>query len=247
MVCSAHPNMFRVLEFLREQNYSKRFGLYVIIPDIQSYVRLASQKGMLGLIGDKFKSLRLINKAETMIQTGISTLSLDPHRLLKTYLDVEVSSFAKSFPLNAKLKSVFVHEILTELMISFEMKEFARDYVAFAQDRIHVIPGFVTRNFPRFLDFMKESEIPLNEVVVLTPFNKVGFQMNPSKQECENALSGAGNVNVIAMSLLAGGYLSLVSAVNYLKSIPRVNSCVIGVSTESHARETFATLKSSLD
>ncbi|MGI0081628.1 MAG: hypothetical protein ACRECH_18665 [Nitrososphaerales archaeon] len=37
------------LNFMKDENYSREFGVYLIVPDGQSYVRLASEKGMLGL------------------------------------------------------------------------------------------------------------------------------------------------------------------------------------------------------
>jgi hypothetical protein len=52
-----------------------------------------------------------------------------------------------------------------------------------------------------------------------TPFNKVGFLMNPSRTECEKASADLSEPTVIAMSILAAGYLKPKEAINYLQSL----------------------------
>jgi hypothetical protein len=243
LVCSAHPVMKDALNYMREENYSKDFGIYLIVPDAQSYVRRASEKGVLGLLNETFGKLSLKGKAKAVVGGGLSALTSDPTKMMKTYLEAEVSLFSKSLPKNARVKSVFLHELLTELIISFKMRNLVEEYIDFMNESLNAMPGFVTRNFPRFVDFALSAEIPMQDIVVMTPFNKVGFQMNPSKGDCEQALFNHPSLNVIAMSVLASGYVSLASALEYIKSLNSQISCVVGVSTEEHARETFPQLR----
>jgi hypothetical protein len=86
LVCSAHPNMKRSLDFMRKENYSRSFGVYLIVPDAQSYVRLASEKGMVGLFNETFGKLSLKGKAKAVVGGGLSTLTSDPVKMIKTYL-----------------------------------------------------------------------------------------------------------------------------------------------------------------
>lgn len=246
LVCSTHPNMERALSYMREEGYSRDFGIYLIVPDAQSYVRLASEKGVLGLFSEVFRKLSFKERAKVVVRGGISALTSDPAQMLKNYLDAEVSIFAKSIPKNAKIKSVILHELLTELIISFKIKGLAREYIDYVKCSLNSMPGFVTRNFARFVDFLPQTNFSMRDVVVLTPFNKVGFQMNPSREACEKSLSEVGDSRIIAMSILAAGYLSLDQATEYLKQLPRKVSCVAGVSTESHAKKTFSYLQEQL-
>jgi hypothetical protein len=246
LVCSAHPSMKGTLDYMRVENYSKDFGVYLIVPDAQSYVRLASEKGMLGLLNETFGKLSLKGKAQALVGGGLSALTSDPTRMMKTYLDAEVSLFSKSLPKNAMMKSVFLHELLTELIVSFDMKNLAEEYVDFMKGSLGLVPGFVTRNFARFVSFASSAEIPMQDIVVLAPFNKVGFQMNPSREACERHLINHPALKVIAMSILAGGYCNVDEAIDYLSQLRGDISCVVGVSTEEHAAETFSKLKLSL-
>jgi len=62
--------------------------------------------------------------------------------------------------------------------------------------------------------------------------------MNPSREECENAISEYQG-EIIAMSILAGGFLKVKEAYQYLNALPKINNMVIGVSTIEHAKNTF--------
>lgn len=66
--------------------------------------------------------------------------------------------------------------------------------------------------------------------------------MNPSKLGCEKTLAEIPESNVIAMSILAAGYLRIPEAIEYVHSLPNLKGIVVGVSRESHARETFRLL-----
>lgn len=246
LVCSAHPKVKGALDYMREENYPKDFGIYLIVPDAQSYVRLASERGMLGLLNETFGKLNLKGKAKAVVGGGLSALTSNPTRMMKTYLAAEVSLFSKSFPKNARMKSVFLHELLTELIISFRMKNLMEEYIDFVKGSLNVVPGFVTRNFARFVDFASSINVSMQDIVVLAPFNKAGFQMNPTRQECEMKLANLNEANVIAMSILASGYLSLQEALDYIYKLPRPLSCVVGVSSEAHAKETFSYMGSHL-
>jgi hypothetical protein len=243
LVCSAHPMMKGALNYMRDSNYSKDFGIYLIVPDAQSYVRQASERGMLGLLNETFGKLSLTGKAKAVVGGSLSVLASDPTKIMKTYLDAEVSLFSKSLPKNARLKSLFLHELLTELIVSFDMKGLAEEYVDFVKESLGIIPGYVTRNFARFVDFASSTGISMRDIVVLTPLNKVGFQMNPTRQDCEQSLIYHPDLSVIAMSVLAGGYCSVEESIRYLLHLKRDVSCVVGVSTEEHAVETFTKFK----
>lgn len=246
LVCSVHPNMANALRHLRDRHYEKAFGINLIVPDIQYYVRRASEKGTLGLVTEALGGLSPRGKATAFIGSGLSVLSASPTGLMTSFVSAQMSQFEKFIPARARVKSVFLHELLTELMVSFNMKELAQAYIGFVKDTLGVCPGFVTRNFARFVDFALEAGLSDTEILVMTPFNKVGFQMNPSRDECEAALRRIGKIKVVAMSVLAAGFIDLNEAITYLANFPRIESVVVGCTTSEQARETFSSLQSRL-
>jgi hypothetical protein len=82
----------------------------------------------------------------------------------------------------------------------------------------------------------------MSEITIAASFNKVGFQMNPSQKDCENALLSVSCAEIIALSILASGYLKPSEAINYLRTLPNLKGVVAGVSKERHAEETFKLL-----
>jgi hypothetical protein len=133
------------------------------------------------------------------------------------------------------------------LAVSFKLKELLTSFMEHVQENYGVKPGFVTRNFAKFVEFAKDLGTPWEQFVIMAPFNKVGFQMNPAKESCERQLSTVHGGEVIAMSLLAAGYLHLDEAVEYVKSLSNLSGATVGVSSQEHAEETFTQLRTLLD
>jgi len=71
--------------------------------------------------------------------------------------------------------------------------------------------------------------------------------MVPSKIECEKALADIPEPVVLAISILAAGYLNPSEAISYVATLPGVKGVAVGVSKEKHARETFRLLKEKLN
>jgi hypothetical protein len=62
-------------------------------------------------------------------------------------------------------------------------------------------------------------------------------------RDWHEALREFGDANVIAMSILASGFLTLRDSLEYLREHPEIKSFVVGVSTQEHAMETFPEMR----
>jgi hypothetical protein len=117
---------------------------------------------------------------------------------------------------------------------------------AFAQhirEKYHVSPGFVTYNLVKFVELFRKAGLTMEDLVIMTPFNSIGYQMSPSRQSCETCLSALPQSNLIAMSIMAGGYLKLDEAIDYISSLPNVSGVAVGVSSKEHSHNTFTRLR----
>jgi hypothetical protein len=238
--------MYDALRLMKEKPQSPNISLYPLLPYAQTYARIATEKGVLGLAEEILSKLSWRAKATVIAGGGLSLATMDPAHVLKTYVDAELDIMFGNAPKNATLRSVFLHEILTDLATSFHATELISSYASHIMSKYHVKPGFATRNFTRFVAFAKEIGLRLDDIVILTPFNKVGFQMNPSREACEKTLSELDGGHVIAMSILASGYLNLPEALQYVKGLHGIKSYVVGTSTQTHAKETFSQMKTVL-
>jgi hypothetical protein len=241
---STHPTNEKILRTLREKNLPKQpFNIYPLLPYAEGYVRLANQVGMGGIFQHFISDLSLIGKVKMLLKGGISALTFDPIRFLKFYVDVEVDRYLRIKPKNAVLGSVLLHEVVTDLALAFGLTDLLSEYDKHIRRRYNVKPGYATRNFARFVKFFRESNLPLENIIIMAPFNKIGFQMPPSREECEKALSSLRMPDVLAVSLLAGGLLTLDDATEYLQSLPNLSGAVVGVSSIQHAQATFQKLR----
>jgi len=100
-------------------------------------------------------------------------------------------------------------------------------------------------NFAYLVNKFREWDIDLSKIIIAAPFNKIGFQMSPSRIECEKALQ-VPECDVIAISILAAGYLELPEAVEYIGGLSNIKGVVVGVLKERHACETFRFLQKKL-
>ena len=141
--------------------------------------------------------------------------------------------------------SILLHEVVTDMALALNMEWLIRTHIEFMQGR-GIKPGFETRNFAYLVGKFEEWRIDFRKVVIAAPFNPLGFQMCPSRAECEAALARIPEAEVIAFSILAAGYLKLPEAIEYVASLTDLNGLAVGVSKEHHARETFKLLREKL-
>ncbi len=213
--------------------------LYAIAPYAYEYVRKATVAGGVSGLAKSLASQMIFSRNIGVVALnapGILRFKLSP--LMRAYVAYELSRIKSAMGKNATLECFMLHEIITDMALALDMKQFCKDYISFLEKN-HVRAGFETRNFPILVNKFLDWDIDLNKLTLTSSFNKVGFQMCPSQLECEQALERASGAEVIAMSVLAAGYLKPVDAASYLSSLRGLSGIVIGVSKERQATETF--------
>jgi len=211
---------------------------YAIVPAAGDYVRLSSKLGTVGLV--KYVAGQIIksgNFAATINGTK-GVLLNDVNSLLKAYLGYEISRINHALNNGHKLYSLMLHELMTEMAIALDMDWIIRTHIEFLKDH-GIKPGLETRNFQCLVNKLSKWGINTSDIVITAPFNKLGYQMSPSKVECEQSLKSLPEAEVIAMSVLASGRLKLSEAQDYLNYIPELKGAVIGTSSREQAKETF--------
>jgi len=232
-----------IIEALRESGTVRNMELYAIVPYSYEYVRMATQTGGVSGLAKKIGKQIALSGNIRAILMGLKGIAFtDLEAILKTYITFEVSRIKSTAGKGTRLGSILLHEVMTEMALAFDLDWLFKSYIDFVT-KMGMNPGFETRNFAYLVRKFKEWHIDFRDCVIATPFNKAGFQMNPSKTECEEALSSIGVSKVVAMSVLAAGYIKPVDAFEYLRSLSNISGVVVGVSKESQARETFGLIR----
>ncbi len=239
---SVSETTLSILKEIRKTRKYENLELYAIVPYAYEYVRLATKVGGIPGLAKHMTAQVLRSMNLRAIGNGIKgVITMDPQAFMRTYVLHEISRIRSAAGNNTNLVSVILHEIITEMALAFDLDWFFKSYIEFLQKR-GVKPGFETRNFALLVNKFREWDIDFGEVSITSAFNKIGFQMNPSKADCEEALKKVNGADIIAMSILASGYLKPPEAIDYIKTLPNVTGIVVGVSKERHAKETFRLL-----
>lgn len=232
MVVSTHPTLKDLIYIIKtESDLIDKFQFYPILPYVQGYVLKINEMGMLNTLIDTLSPAGIVNKMKIITSGGLGMMKKDLSKLFRTFMDIELLQLR-----GTKINTVFLHDVITDLALALDMKQIFQTFQEHLYDNHKVNAGLVTKNFPMLVS--KLDKWNLDYKYIMTSFNKVGFQMNPSKQECENALNSYKG-NVIAMSILAGGFISLQDAYEYISTQPRIRNLVMGLSSIEHAKDTF--------
>ena len=229
-VVSTYPQLKDLIDIMKKDaELFEKIDFYLILPYAQGYVTKATEKGTVGAINDILSKVSTQKKIKILFDGSLGFLKKDFEKLFKTFVDIELYPFE-----NVRKKTIFLHDVLTDIAISLNMKSVIETFNEYVKDKYNAECGLVTKNFPLLITSLNDWELQIPKV--MTSFNSIGFQMNPSKEECEKYLKFFDNV--IAMNTLAGGFLNPQDAAKYISNL-NIKSVVIGMSNIEHANETI--------
>ena len=235
-VVSTHPNLKHLINILDENtNLLKKFDFYPILPYAQGYVTKVTDKGIMNVLRDVLSTGSKQDRLKLLWKGASGFLRKDFEKLFQTFIDLELLPLTKT-----RKKIIFLHDVVTDVAISLGMNKIIENFVNHIETQYGVQAGLVTKNFPLLVKTLEEWEIKIP--TVMTSFNPIGYQMNPSKEDCEKCVS---KTEVIPMNMLAGGYLKPEESFQYLSKLG-VKSIVVGMSSKEHAQETINALKKSI-
>jgi hypothetical protein len=237
---SVSETTLSILSELKERYALNQLHLLPVVPYAFEYVRLASQLGGISSLVRKLGMDILKSRNLKAIRLGVKgALTRNPEAIMKTYLAYEISRVEPFVDNKVCLDSLLLHQLITDMALALNLDLFFKTYIDFLSS-YKITPGFNTGNFAFLVNKFNEWNIDLREVVVAAPFNKIGFQMVPSIQECEKFLRKNPAPFVIALSVLAAGYIQPKDAAEYIATLPQIKGIALGVSKEKHAKETFS-------
>jgi hypothetical protein len=240
MMMSTHERATIVSEEIqRSETLKSGLGLYLLVPYIAKYVKQANEKGLVNIVRDSLKGTSFGDKFNMFVRGGVGLVTKDVKKMITLLVDFEVASFSK-----LNLKAIFLHDVLTDLILGWDMPEVLELFSNHVQKKYKTIPAFCTKNLPKLMELLKQTQI--ENPLIMASVNKLGYQVNPSREEFEACLQ-ENRLRLLAMSTLASGYLRPREAYDYLYSLPQVESVVVGVSSQKHAIETFNEIKRHLN
>jgi len=240
---SLNESTISIIKTISQNRKEIIMSLYPTVPSAYEYVRLASQSGTIGLMTHVGKQVvkHLDFKAMGFGLYGVAMAN--PESLLKAYLNYEFSRIKPVTNGNIFLHSLLLHEIVTDMALALNWDWLFQTYFSYVR-KLGIKPGFETRNFCYLVKKLRDWNLDPETAVIAAPFNKIGFQMTPTKDECERILATIPGAEVFGFSVLASGYLKLPEAAEYIGNVKELKGIAVGVSSEDQARNTFKFFKS---
>lgn len=244
---SVSETTLTILKKLQDRDSVDGLGLYAIVPYAFDYVRLATQLGGIPGLARKFVGDMVSSRNVKALGFGLKgVFTADPDAIMKAYLAYELDRIRAHSSKKVVVQSLMLHQLITDMALALNLGWLFESYMDFLLKK-GITPGFNTGNFAFLVNRFREWKLDLNKLIIAAPFNNVGFQMVPSKDECEKALKILPEPSLIAISILAAGYSTPLEAANYISTLPNIKGVAIGVSKENHARETFSLFKKRLN
>lgn len=233
---TTHNQMEPVLDMIKKESRFKDFKLYPCMPYAHKYADAMVELGPFEMINKFTPGNKLVSGLKGM---G-SLISYNPVPIMKLLVDSEMKLLK-----GMNVQGIFLLNIVTDLLLGLEMYDMLFEFSNYVEKKYKVKPGFFTMNHAKLQDVLV-NKLGLENPIIVSNINKIGFRMNPSKIEVENALSKEESYN-IAMSFLASGALRPKEASDYISSLKGVKSVLFGASSPNHIKETKEILECILE
>jgi len=224
--------------FISNKTKYPELNWYPSIPYPHKYANLISEKGIVPTINEiLFKDNSAFGVLGMMAKGGAAVLGKDAIKLMQMLIDVEMKMFK-----GLNVKVIFLQNIITDLILGYEIKEIFEEYCTYIRKKYNVIPGLITQNMPALKSKLEEWGI--EEVVICTSFNKIGYLMSPNLDSYLSTTSknDPNKYQLMAMSTLASGAISAQNAYNFINQ-QNIQSVVFGASSKKHIEETVSLIR----
>jgi hypothetical protein len=211
---------------------------YPSIPYPHKYANMVNEKGIFPAINDVlFSNNTTLGVLGMVAKGGMAVLNKDAIELMKMLIDVEVKIYK-----GLNVKVIFLQNIIVDLLLGYNVKAIFYEYCSYIRKKYNAIPGLITQNLPCLKKKLEEWQI--EEVVICSSINKIGYLMSPDIQSYIDAIQNNNpeKYQIMAMSTLASGAIRATEAYEFINSL-NLQSVVFGASSEKNIQETVGLIK----
>ncbi|WP_203296454.1 hypothetical protein [Luteirhabdus pelagi] len=226
-VFTTHSQLEPVMDMIRKDTAFDDFKLYPCMPYAHKYANALAEMGPF----DAIKKFTPGNALVSGVKGLGSLISANPVPVMQLLVDSEMKLLK-----DMNVKGIFLLNIITDLLLGLGMYDILKEYSDYVESKYGVKAGFFTMNYT-LLHEVLVHKLGIENPIIVSNINKIGFRMNPSQQKVEEVLKRKDSTN-IAMSILASGAVPPKEAVEYIGKQKGVQSVLFGASTPQHIEET---------
>jgi hypothetical protein len=227
-MCTTHDRIADVAARFRAQpeRYSKQV-IYPCMPYAHKYANAMTEAGIFGAIRQFLPSEGLFDAA---MRGGKSLANKDIEGIITLLIDAEMKMFA-----GLKTPVIFLQNVVVDFLLGMGFTDAFRIFAHHVSARYNAEPGFITMNMPRLLVAL--DEVGIENPIVCTSINKLGFRMSGGIDSYLDALHNR-RFRAIAMSVFASGAIRADEAIEWVTSLPNIESMVFGASSRTNIEST---------
>jgi len=228
-MCTTHDRIANICDHIRANPLKyDSFKIYPCMPYAHKYANAITDLGVLGTL----KAYVPGNLFGSLFKGGVAYLSKDYLSIMELMIDAEMKMFK-----NVNTPVIFLQNVITDLLLGLGMKDILKAYKNYIERKYNAEAGFITMNMPRLLSVFEE--IGIENPIICSSINKSGFRMSGGKELYEHTLKTK-KLRAIAMQVLAAGAIPAKEAIEYICSLPNIESILFGASSRANINETVS-------
>jgi hypothetical protein len=231
-MCTTHDRIGNVCNLIRQtpEKYAN-FNIYPCMPYAHKYANAVTELGIVGTLKEYVPG----NFFGSLFKGGIAFVSKDYMSMMELLIDAEMKMFK-----GINTPVVFIQNVLTDLLMGLGMKDVLKSYHEYIIKKYNAEPGYITMNMPKLLDMLES--VGIQNPIICSSINVDGFRMSGGKALYEQTLKTR-QVRAIAMQVLSGGATPVKDAIQYVCSLPNIESILFGASSRGNIHETVSLIQ----
>jgi len=226
-MCTTHDRIANICQIIRANpDKYKDYQIFPCMPYAHKYANAVTELGIVGTLKQYVPG----NFFGSLFKGGVAYLSKDYLSIMELLIDSEMKMFK-----GIRTPVIFLQNVITDLLLGLRATEILVAFHNYIKKKYDAEAGFITMNMPKLLDELEKHG--LENPIICASINKAGFRMSGGKEIYEKTLATR-KVRAIAMQVLGGGAISPKEAIEYVCSLPNIESVLFGASSRANIHET---------
>lgn len=228
-MCTTHDRIAKICDIIRSNPKKyKNFKIYPCMPYAHKYANAVTELGIQGTIKQYVPG----NIFGTMFKGGMAFVSKDYLMIMELLIDAEMKMFK-----GINTPVIFLQNVITDLLLGLGMIDLLKGFHDYIIKKYDAEPGFITMNMPKLLDTLEDAGI--TNPIICFSMNKLNFRMSGGKDLYEETLKTR-KLRAIAMQVLGGGAIAPKEALEYVSTLPNIESILFGASSKANIENTVS-------
>lgn len=229
-MCTTHDRIAEVADRVRadpERYADMKF--FPCMPYAHKYANAVTDDGVLGAIRRFIPDEGLL---DSLVRGTSSFAKKDIEGITTLLIDAELKMFS-----GLSTPVIWLQNVVVDLLSGLGFTDALRIFADHVRERYGAEPGFITMNLPRLLDDL--DRVGVENPIVCSNINKLGFRMSGGVDGYREAMETR-PFRAVAMSVFASGAIPPREAIEWVCSLPNLESIVFGASSRANIASTVS-------